>query len=233
MAAVSFDADGTLWDFDAVMRNALGIALDAIRDECGRLADGLTVEAMIATRERVAAEHDHQWANLEDIRLRAFEATLHGIGVDDPDLAAKLNARYLHHRFADIELFEDVLPCLDEVAREHAVGLLSNGNTVPERCGLDGRFDFTVFASDHGAAKPDPALFRVAAAQAGCDIRELVHVGDDEADVHGARRAGCTGVLIVRDRTWPPHADLADAVIGDLRALPALLTELAATGTER
>ena len=37
-----------------------------------------------------------------------------------------------------------------------------------ERCGLDGRFSFVVFAQDHRVAKPDPRLFHIAAEAAGC-----------------------------------------------------------------
>ena len=45
----------------------------------------------------------------------------------------------------------------------YPVGLLPSGNSSPDRCGLDGRFGFTVFAHDHGAAKPESRLFRIAA----------------------------------------------------------------------
>lgn len=65
--------------------------------------------------------------------------------------------------FEDIEHFEDVHACLDELEGRYPVGLLPSGNSSPDRCGLDGRFGFTVFAHDHGAAKPESRLFRIAA----------------------------------------------------------------------
>jgi FMN hydrolase / 5-amino-6-(5-phospho-D-ribitylamino)uracil phosphatase len=226
VGAVSFDADGTLWDFDRVMRRALQITLAELRRRRpGEETSALTVEELIAIRDEVAADHRHDWSRLEDIRLAAFNATLVRLDLDDPALARELNTLYLRHRFDDIELFDDVADCLDAVGRRHPIGLLSNGNSYPERCGLDGRFAFTVFAEQHGTAKPDPALFEIAAEAAGCSIDELVHVGDGEADVVGAHRAGCRVVLINRSRARLPFADEADAEVADLREVPAILEE--------
>lgn len=220
--AVSFDADGTLWDFAAVMRHALGIVLDQLRTWYpGPALDALTIEEMIRIRDDVAEARSGDWSKLEDIRHEALVATLSHVGADT-SRAGELNDLYLRHRFEDVELFSDVLPCLDAVASQFPVGLLSNGNSYPERCGLAERLAFVVFAQDHRVAKPDPRLFHVAAEQAGCAIEHLVHVGDGEADVVGARRAGCTSVLIAR-RDPPAYAELADHVIADLRELPMLL----------
>lgn len=233
VTAVSFDADGTLWDFDKVMRNALAITLEELRQRHpGAATSRLTVEEMIAIRDQVAATHRHDWSRLEDIRLAAFAATLEQAGIHDQVLAADLNALYLHHRFDDIELYPDVLACFDAIARGYTIGLLSNGNSYPERCGLDGRFAFTVFAEKHGVAKPDPALFEIAAEAAGCPIEHLVHVGDGEADIIGARRAGCRSVLINRTGTHLPYAAHADAEIDDLRTLPSVIDQLRQTTSD-
>lgn len=227
MAAVSFDADGTLWDFDRVMRHALAVTLGELqRRHPGEVTGWLTVDEMVRIRDEVAAAHQRDWSRLEDIRLAAFAATLERVGVDDPALSSELNVLYLHRRFADIELFGDVLECLDVVGRRHTIGLLSNGNSYPDRCGLDGRFAFTVFAEQHGTAKPDPALFEIAAESAGCAIEELVHVGDGQADVDGARRAGCRCVLINRTGMDLPYAANPDVEIADLRELPAVLQQM-------
>lgn len=227
MTAVSFDADGTLWDFDKVMRNALATTLEELRQHHpGSATSRLTVDEMIAVRDEVAAARQHDWSRLEDIRLAAFTATLKQAGIDNPALAADLNALYLHHRFANIELYPDVLACLDAIARHHTVGLLSNGNSYPERCGLDGRFAFTVIAEEHGVAKPDPTIFEIAAEAAGCPVEQLVHVGDGETDIIGARRAGCRSVLINRTGADLPHAAHADAEIHDLRALPTVIDQM-------
>ena len=200
--AISFDGDGTLWDFDRVMRHALQCALDELARAHPIARERLSIDGMIATRDQVAAELKGQIRNLEEIRLRAFRRTLEGIGVIDDDLARHLNAVYLKHRFEDITLFSDVIPTLDALGSRFRLGLLSNGNSYPERCGLAGRFQFVVLAQDHGIEKPDPRIFAVALAQAGCAPSQLLHVGDSlENDVRGAQRAGVTAVWLNRHRT--------------------------------
>lgn len=163
---------------------------------------------------------------LEDIRREAFVATLKQIDGADLAAAGEITERYVHRRFEDIELFEDVHDCLDALEGHFPVGLLSNGNSYPDRCGLGGRFEFTVFAHDHGAAKPDPRLFRIAAEAAGCSLDELVHVGDGQADIDGAAAAGCRCVLVDRAGRRPAYASRADRVIDDLRQLSEALKEL-------
>jgi len=111
-----------------------------------------------------------------------------------------LNAVYLKHRFEDVRLYDDVLPTLNALQGRYVLGILSNGNNYPERCGLEGRFQFVVFSQDYGVGKPDPRLFEVAVEQAGCSGQELLHVGDSlENDVAGAQRAGVRSVWLNRD----------------------------------
>lgn len=201
LTAISFDADDTLWDFHKVMRHALGIALAELQRLVPSAAGELTVEALIAHREQVAAELAGRVVNLEQIRFESFRRTLQHIGVEDDDLAAHLNALYLKHRYEDLELYDDVLPTLDALSQRYRLGILSNGNSYPERVGLDRRFRFVVFAPDHGIAKPDPRLFRVAIERAGCSPNQLLHVGDSlHTDIAGARSAGVRSVWLNRDR---------------------------------
>jgi phosphoglycolate phosphatase-like HAD superfamily hydrolase len=105
--AISFDGDGTLWDFDQVMRHALGHALAELRSAAPGPSAVLTIEAMIAIRNRVAEELKGHVTSLEEVRLAAFEKTLQHIGVADAGLAARLNAVYLQHRFADTRPYRE------------------------------------------------------------------------------------------------------------------------------
>ena len=83
--------------------------------------------------------------------------------------------------------------------------------------GLDVLVDDVVTSAEHGAAKPDPALFLHALAVARSAPEEALHVGDDvDADVGGARAAGVRAVLVARDGATAP--DGVDA-IGDLGSL--------------
>ena len=199
ITTISFDADGTLWDFEGVMRHALGCALAELRRLVPAVPDSLSIETLIAIRNQVAEEEKSRGLTHEAMRLEAFKQTLRSIKSPDDDLAAHLSALYLKHRFEDILLFDDVLPTLDALQGNYTMGLLSNGNTYPERCGLAGYFQFAVFAQYHGIQKPDPLLFQIAIERAGCAKRQLLHVGDSfRNDVIGAKQAGIKSVWLNR-----------------------------------
>jgi HAD superfamily hydrolase (TIGR01509 family) len=59
-----------------------------------------------------------------------------------------------------------------------------------ERAGLDGFFDTVVTSARAGAAKPDPAIFRLALEELGVAAERALHVGDEPIDEQGARAAG-------------------------------------------
>ncbi|HIE27378.1 TPA: HAD family hydrolase [Candidatus Poribacteria bacterium] len=199
--AISFDADGTLWDFEKVMRHSLHHILKELRELNPNAADMLDIGKMIKIRNRVANELQGKVTNLEEIRLEAFRRTLEYIGKSNDALALRLNKIYLKHRFEDIELFDDVLPTLKELRTRYTLGILSNGNSYPERCGLEGMFQFVVFSQDYGVEKPNSRLFQIALEKAGCSKQQLLHVGDSlENDIMGAINAGIKCVWINRKR---------------------------------
>jgi putative hydrolase of the HAD superfamily len=199
--AISFDGDMTLWNFEKVMRHSLSIVLAELR-RCVQSprTNEITIDKMIAIRNQVASELKGKTINLEDIRFHAFRRTLDYIGCADDSLAVELNALYLKHRFEDIELYPDVIPCLDALPSGLSIGLLSNGNGYPERCGLSNRFSFVVFSQDVGVEKPDAGIFLAACEKAACAPVELIHIGDSlDQDVAGANEVGVVSVWLNRD----------------------------------
>lgn len=131
----------------------------------------------------------------------AFNRTLETLGSPNESLGRHLFEVNMTRRYGDIQLFGDAISALDELGSEHALGILTNGNTDPDRCGLSGRFQFTVFADDFDFRKPDIRLFEIAVERAGCLPGELLHVGDSlESDVQGANDAGIHSVWLNRGR---------------------------------
>ena len=59
-----------------------------------------------------------------------------------------------------------------------------------ERAGLLDPFDSVVTSARAGAAKPDPAIFRLALAELGVEPNRALHVGDEPLDEEGALAAG-------------------------------------------
>ena len=160
ITTISFDADDTLWDFEGVMRHALGCALDELHRLVPSTPDSLAIETLIAIRNQVAEEQKDRRVTHEAIRLEAFRRTLQFIGMPNEDLAVHLNTLYLKHRFEDIQFFDDVHPTLNALRGRYVMGVLSNGNTYPDRCGLGNYFQFVVLAQDYGIRKPDPVALR-------------------------------------------------------------------------
>lgn len=182
----------TLWDFLQVMRHSLQKTLEELQKQVtSQRVSELTIEEMVDIRNRFAEEVKGKIWNLEEIRKGAFERTLEYVGHPNKNLAAHLNTLYIKHRFEDIELYPDVIPTFDVLRQHYNIGLLSNGNTYPERCGLEDYFEFVVFSQDIQVEKPDPRFFEIAAEQSGFELTKMLHVGDSlENDVFGAKNVG-------------------------------------------
>ncbi len=225
ISTISFDGDMTLWDFMKVMRHSLKHTLTELQRQVptARVLE-LTVDEMIVIRNQFAEEVKGRIWNLEEIRLRAFERTLEYVGCPDKELAAHLNAIYLKHRFKDVELYPDVVSTFDVLAPHFKLGLLSNGNTYPERCGLEGYLTFVVFSQDVQIEKPDRRIFEITAKRAGCELAQMLHVGDSlENDVAGARNAGVHSVWLNREGI-PNNTEIQpDYEVASLTKIPEIL----------
>jgi HAD superfamily hydrolase (TIGR01509 family) len=90
----------------------------------------------------------------------------------------------------------DAVPVLRELARRGVrLGVVSNADgrvrAQLERAGLAPFFDVIVDSAEVGVSKPDPAIFRLAAARMGVAPGDAIYVGDIyQVDVAGARAAG-------------------------------------------
>ncbi|MBK5113575.1 MAG: HAD family hydrolase [Candidatus Heimdallarchaeota archaeon] len=218
--AISFDADGTLWDFLKVMRHSLKYVLEVLEEIDPVSASLLDIDKMITIRNRVADNLKGIIINLEEVRLRAFQETLKVTRKPNDELAKYLNEIYLKHRFEDIELYEDVLPTLNTLKNKYKLGILSNGNSYPEKCGLEGIFQFAVFSQDYGIEKPDPLIFEITMKEARCSPREILHIGDSlESDIQGAINSGIQCVWLNRDKkenTAEIHVDYEISSLSEL-----------------
>lgn len=128
----------------------------------------------------------------------------------------------------------------DLKGRGYALALVSNSmaeNTAAdlERTGLVGRFDLLVISSEVGRRKPHPLMFQRALEGLGISASEGVFVGDDAVeDIWGAKRVGLRAILVSHvgyrdalDRDEDKRREgKPDAMIGDLRRLPALVRGL-------
>lgn len=222
---VAFDGDNTLWDFDEAMRLALRSVLEELwTNHSGPGVNTLTVERMVAIRDRVAGELEGRVSDLAVVRHAAFERTLEEIGAPDPALAARLNAMFFAAKAGHHRPFPDTIPVLTNLTGRYRLALLTNGNTDPAQYGLETLLDPVVHAAAEGFAKPDPKIFEILLARAGCESGEAAYVGDSlEHDVAGARRAGMKAIWLNRVGASNQSEITPDAEIRSLFELGAVL----------
>jgi len=123
----------------------------------------------------------------------------------------------------NFELFEDVMPVLEELRRaELRLGLVSNGIRDLREFVVHHRLDVdaVIGSRAHGYVKPHPTIFQAALQQLGVEPALAVMVGDSlEEDVEGARALGLRAILMDREDRHPEFEER----LTDLYGLPAAL----------
>ncbi|MEN3536006.1 HAD family hydrolase [Microbispora sp. ZYX-F-249] len=219
--ALSFDGDGTLWDFETAMSLALEDAARLLRESgVGRPDGPVTAHWLREIRDSVARLDAYRGRSMEKIRLASFEAALAQCGHADPTLARDVYDVYMRARWARLRVHEDVRESLAGLKSRHRLALVTNGNTHPRRLGLDGVFESVVVAAECGFQKPDPEIYRFMLDRMRLEAGDVLHVGDDPAeDVIAARRAGLDTAWINRDQRAWPHDETPSMTVADLREL--------------
>jgi putative hydrolase of the HAD superfamily len=216
LRAVLFDVDFTLCrpgpelSAERYARIAArhGITLDASRYDDARDA------AVLNLKRHPELVHD------ESIWHRFTEEIF--IGMGGPETIASECATEIEEGWGvseNFELFEDVLPVLEELRRaELRIALVSNGIRDLTEFVAHHRLD--VDARSHGRVKPHPTIFQAALVELGVAPEDAVMVGDSlEEDIEGARALGMRAILIDREER---HPDVAERLL-DLYGLPAAL----------
>ena len=109
-------------------------------------------------------------------------------------------------------------------------GVITNGSARQwrkiEALGLDRRTDCLFVSETFGIKKPDPAIFRAAAACLGLPPAEILFVGDNPtADILGAHAARMPAAWLHRDQVWPDELNgEPDYVISTLSELTAIFS---------
>lgn len=100
--------------------------------------------------------------------------------------------------------YPDAAPVLADLKhRGFRLGVIANQNPGTEQrlaaWGILPYFDVVVASAEAGAAKPDPAIFRKALTQAGCNAENALMIGDRlDNDIAPANRLGMHSVRLLR-----------------------------------
>jgi putative hydrolase of the HAD superfamily len=220
LRAVLFDVDFTLCrpgpelSADRYARIAArhGITLDTSRYDDARDA------AVLNLKRHPELMHD------ESIWHRFTEEIF--IGMGGPEALASECATEIEEGWGvseNFELFEDVLPVLDELrAAGLKIAVVSNGVRDLKEFVAHHRLDVDaiVDSRSHGRVKPHPTIFQAALDVLDVPAVEAVMVGDSlEEDVEGARALGMRAILVDREDRHPEIEER----LADLYGLPAAL----------
>lgn len=128
--------------------------------------------------------------------------------------------------FSSMELYPDVLPTLDVLARHYKLALVSNiDDDLLSATPLGRDFDVVCTAERARGYKPDGTLFRYLLKSSGMGVLEILHSGQSQfTDMVGGKPLGLTVAWINRrgldlDASVPPP----DLTLPDLTPLPDLL----------
>jgi putative hydrolase of the HAD superfamily len=189
-----------------------GLLLDAARYARARDA------ALAALKRHPELDHD------EEIWVEFTERIVRGMGGDADtahDVAVELTSRWQRHE--NFELYEDVLPVLEELRGAGLkIGLVSNSardvREFARHHALD--IDAGISSFHHGKTKPHASIFRAVLELLEVQPQQAAMVGDTlEDDIEGARALGMQAILVDRlglGSDYQPQID-------DLFSLPALL----------
>lgn len=223
LAAICLDLDDTLWPVGPALERAERATYDWLAERCPRVTEAHDPDSMRALRGRVVAAHPDRRHDLSFLRRQVL-LQLVTEGGYEPQCAEDAFAVFYRAR-NEVEVFADVRPALERLQARYRLLALSNGNADLAVIGLARYFEFSLAASEAGAAKPDPRIFAALLARAGLAPGQVAYVGDDPlVDVEGARRAGLAAVWMDRcSRPWP--TDLAPPVhrVRDLGELARLM----------
>ena len=102
--AITFDIDGTIWDFVGAMRHSLFKALHEAHLRDPETASMLDVDIMIETRDLVHLAMREITPDLVEIRKASFRQALIDIGRPNELLAERMSEVYFDNRWAKSDL---------------------------------------------------------------------------------------------------------------------------------
>lgn len=217
---ISFDLDDTLWPCAPVIQHAEQCLFDWLQQTARRITENHNILTLRQHRQQLAQQRPMLAHDMTALRIHSLRMLLAEHGYPD-SLAEEAMTVFLSARNTVLP-YTEVQPVLRALqARFHLVSI-TNGNAEVACTPLRDCFHASYTAAGVGAAKPDPALFLRAMADARVTPEQCLHVGDDpQRDIHAAQRLGMQTLWINREQhEWPATLPSPNAVFTDLRPLP-------------
>ncbi|ELY6284970.1 5-amino-6-(5-phospho-D-ribitylamino)uracil phosphatase YigB [Cronobacter sakazakii] len=217
IAALTFDLDDTLYDNRPVIARTEQETLAFMQRYHPRLS-AFTAADLYRARTALRQQEPEIYHDVTEWRRRAIEQVMLEAGLSAHEASEGANEAMLNFARwrSRIEVPEENLEALQQLAKKWPLVAITNGNAEPEQFGLGGLFQFVLRAGPHGRAKPYSDMYHLAAQKLGVAPEAILHVGDDlTTDVAGAIRSGVQAC-------WINLLDGDPMQIDDSRLLPHL-----------
>ena len=231
VTVVTFDLDNTLWDVEPALLRAEAAQRSWLERHRPGALEGFDDGALIERKRALVHREPRLAHHVSDMRRQFLYELQCDAGYGERDARAGAEAAFalfLAERHK-VELYEEALAVIEQLARRYRIGALTNGNADIYKTDAGDYFDFAFLAEEVGASKPAPDLFRAAIERAGVAPHAIAHVGDSPAhDVAGARDAGLRTVWFnPGNEVWGADRGAGpDATVAQLIELPAALAGL-------
>ncbi len=187
-----FDADGTLFDYEAAEHQALTATLADYGLDAGPEVLATYQEA----NARLWRDFEQGLTTPDRIKTERFARLFEALGLAGPALdPVQVGEAYLDHLGTCSQLLPDAPTLLDALVGKVRLALITNGLTRVQRArlahsGLNTYFEAVVISEEEGVAKPEPGIFDVIFGRMGHPHRsEVLMVGDSlTSDIRGANR---------------------------------------------
>ena len=168
--AITLDLDDTLWPCEPTLLRAERLALEWLTARVPEVIAPWSIERLRERRMAIHAARPELGHDFRAIRRLALEEVFREAGADDAQSAEIIEGALDVYMTArnEVELYPEVLACLERLSTRYRIASLSNGNACLVQIGLDHLFHAAISAHTHGASKPDPALFHIACRELGC-----------------------------------------------------------------
>lgn len=219
LTLITFDLDETVWPSEAVLERAEVIQFQWLAQHAARLTAIHSLASLQAHRRSTREQRPDIAHDLTAVRLASLRQLLEEAG-DSGDLAEAAMAIFLEARNR-VTPYTDVVPVLERLAQTYCLASLTNGNADIHCTSLKSHFHFSFTPATAGTAKPAPAMFQRALAQAGAQPHQAVHIGDHpECDVIAAQQVGMRAIWINRTESlWPAELPPPEAIIKNFHEL--------------
>ncbi|HPQ41255.1 MAG TPA: HAD-IA family hydrolase [bacterium] len=235
VAAVLFDLDGTLTDYDAGCVAGLKAALKVLNDQ----SDRKIIWDVFFEGYQAVIEAESAWSSrtgfkmpARENRIRRFRLLFDGLGLPAGPVLADMADAYGLGRITGTRLLPGAREILDYLVDKYRLGVITEGSVETQTQQIKGQkiegyFEAIIISGATPWHKPDISLYNFAASKLDMEPQYIVMVGDRmDWDIRPAKEIGMQTIFLNGDGD-SVDGDVAslyaDVVISDLKEIKTML----------